>query len=108
MSARDGRGHVLLFGVIAGVVLSVGALLLIRRLRHHAGLAERAGLGIDASVKKAAEGLSKAAAAIEEKSDQGLARRAGRSIDDTLGEAKTVFGKGATRMHVVLGGNGKR
>jgi hypothetical protein len=108
MDEKEVRSNGMLFGAIAGVVLTVGTILLFRRMRHHAGLAERTGQGIDASIKRAAEGLTKAAAAIEEKGDEGLARKMGRSIDDALGEAKTVFDKAATRMHVVLDGNGRR
>jgi hypothetical protein len=54
-------------------------------VRHwHAGLAEKTGHAIDASVRAAAEKLEKTAIALEEWGENGMGENLGKGLDDVL------------------------
>jgi phosphoribosyl-dephospho-CoA transferase len=54
----------------------------------HAGLAEKTGHAIDASIGAAAEKLEKTAIALEEWADKGLGEKLGKGLDVLLTDAK--------------------
>ena len=70
--------------------------------RHRMGPVEKAGHAVDATAKKAAENLEKAAAAIEETSDFGLGRRFGQNIDEALGETKAALHMASRVVHEAI------
>jgi hypothetical protein len=62
--------------------------------RHwHAGLAERTGHAIDASISAAAKKLERTAVALEEWADSGQGENLGKSLDEVLTDTRKTLGK---------------
>jgi hypothetical protein len=57
------------------------------------GFAEKAGRGIDLSIKTAAHYLEKASDVLGVASQEGFARTLGKGVDEALYEAKTAINK---------------
>lgn len=59
----------------------------------HAGLAEKKGHAIDASINAAAEKLEKTAIALEEWADTGLGENLGKGLDEVVTDTKKTLEK---------------
>ena len=77
-----------------GAVGVIGTLLIIKAARRrHAGLAEKTGHAIDASIIAAAKKLEKTAITLEEWANGGMGKDLGKGLDEALTDTKKTLEK---------------
>ena len=93
MSAKLNQAQ---FTGVFGCAAVVGAVLVLIKVLHsrrRMGFAERAGKGIDGSIKSASHYLERASEILGATAEEGMGRIVGKGVDDALTEAKASLNK---------------